>query len=261
MGADDGDHCQKPHPAANHPQAAPCDDGEGPGLRGRFDLPRHWPRIVVNDARPQQQQVTEPAGYAVAGKIFLAAAGALAGVLLALVAMYLYSAARRRRLAAGGGGGGGGGRRRLDRSPGIAGEDDRSDGASAATPRGIDPAVLRALPVLVVPAAGERGGDCAVCLGELQPGEKARALPRCAHVFHAECIDAWFQGNATCPLCRADVEVVAPPPPPQPEVRVYVRVDGAADAKPASTMGRLPSGTDLDKTRRAFFASTRSVSF
>ncbi|GJN32038.1 hypothetical protein PR202_gb20509 [Eleusine coracana subsp. coracana] len=160
--------------------------------------------------------------------------------------MYLYSAARRRRLTAAGGGGGGGGRRRLDRSPGIA---------------GLDPAVLRALPVFVVAAAGERGGgDCAVCLGDLQPGEKARALPRCAHVFHADCIDAWFQGNATCPLCRADVEVVVAVAPP-PEVRVYVRVDGEADAKPASTMGRLPSGTDLDKTRRAFFASTRSVSF
>jgi hypothetical protein len=251
MGADDDSGGRiKPHPAAQYPKALPC--GERPGCLTVDDYLKHQPPFGV--VRPQQ--VAEPADYAVAGKLLLAAAG----VLLALVAMYFYNAAlrRRRRLAAG--------RRRLGRSPAIAwaGGEDSDDGA--ATPRGLDPAVLRALPVVVV-AAGEGAGDCAVCLAEVQPGEKARALPPCGHLFHAECIDAWFRGNAACPLCRADV--VAPDDDADeapPELRIDVEVQdgaaaGAAKASRAPAMGRLPSGTDLEKTRQKLFASTRSVSF
>ncbi|TVU21192.1 hypothetical protein EJB05_30816, partial [Eragrostis curvula] len=255
MGADDGGGGgSKPHPAANNPQA-PCD--QGPGWKEIFEN-RDRPRIVGGHQR-QQQQVGDSESYAVAGKLLLAAAGALAGVLLALVALYLYNSARRRRLGLSGGGGG----RRLDRSLAIigGGEESRHDGGAAPSPRGLDPAVLRALPVV---AAGAGAGDCAVCLTELEPGEKARALPRCGHRFHAECIDAWFRGNATCPLCRADVVAPADEAPSSAPPQVRVDVAGldaaAAAAAKAPAMGRLPSGTDLDKTRRVF-ASTRSVSF
>lgn len=219
------------------------------------------------------QQVSDPASYATAGKILLAVAGAFAGVLLALVALHLYNSTRRRRLGLGGG------QRRLLRSLAIAGggDEDRrdGDGAGAPSPRGLDSAVLAAIPVVVVDAgAGTgNGGDCAVCLAELEAGEKARALPRCGHRFHVECIDAWFRGNATCPLCRADV-VVAPPgaaapsaPPEggaQPEVRIDVAGDAVAAPANGSTaapvMGRLHSGRDLEKARRVF-ASTRFSSF
>ena len=27
-------------------------------------------------------------------------------------------------------------------------------------------------------------------------------LPRCNHYFHLACIDAWFQTQSTCPICR-----------------------------------------------------------
>lgn len=245
--------------------AMSCDDGPG---QVPFSKRPHVP-----DPGPPQQ-VSDPANYAVAGKILLAVAGAFAGVLLALVALHLYSSTRRRRLGLGGGGG----QRRLLRSLAIAGggDEDRRDGALPSPRGGLDPAVLAAIPVVVVDDAGARG-DCAVCLAELEPGEKARALPRCGHRFHVECIDAWFRGNATCPLCRADVVVVAPAgaaapsaPPEggaQPEVRIDVMAGDAVAALPANggstvapVMGRLHSGRDLEKARRVF-ASTRFSSF
>ncbi|XP_062197567.1 E3 ubiquitin-protein ligase ATL41-like [Phragmites australis] len=247
MGADDN---HRPHPKAQDPPI-PLEDGP---LHAHWDLIPQRPHVAG-------QQVTEPSSYVVAGKILLATAGMFSGVLLALIALHLYNSSRRRRLS--------GGRRRLLRSLAIAGAGDDSrdgGGAAASSPRGLEPAVLRALPVVT---AGAGDGDCAVCLAELEPGEKARALPRCGHRFHVECIDAWFRGNATCPLCRADVE--APDPAAaaaveaqaQPEVRIDVGgVDATAAAKAsmAPAMGRLASGTNLDKTRRVF-ASTRSVSF
>ncbi|KAM3196667.1 hypothetical protein ACQJBY_072395 [Aegilops geniculata] len=45
--------------------------------------------------------------------------------------------------------------------------------------------------------------DCAVCLGQVEAGEKPRRLPRCGHLFHADCVHAWLQAHSTCPMCRA----------------------------------------------------------
>jgi len=111
-------------------------------------------------------------------------------------------------------------------------------------------------------------GDCAVCLAELEPGEKARELPRCGHRFHVECIDAWFRGDATCPLCRADAVVVnaAPSAPAKdgapPEVRIDVAGDAAGHRSVAPpTMARLPSGTDLGKARQVFASAHFAASF
>ncbi|KAI4355351.1 hypothetical protein L6164_004132 [Bauhinia variegata] len=72
---------------------------------------------------------------------------------------------------------------------------------------GLDPAVLRSLPVLVFqPKEFKDGLECAVCLSELVQGEKARILPECNHGFHVDCIDMWFQSHSTCPLCRSHVD-------------------------------------------------------
>lgn len=85
---------------------------------------------------------------------------------------------------------------------------------------GLDPSVLRALPVTVYEAKDDhRAGEaleCAVCLAELADGEPARFLPRCAHGFHAECIDQWLRGHSTCPLCRVDVGLLPAPAPAPP---------------------------------------------
>ncbi|XP_059457615.1 RING-H2 finger protein ATL3-like [Corylus avellana] len=81
------------------------------------------------------------------------------------------------------------------------------DPAVAATMRrGLEPSVLRSLPVLIFdPQAFKDGLECAVCLSELVQGEKARLLPKCNHGFHVDCIDMWFQSHSTCPLCRNPV--------------------------------------------------------
>lgn len=81
------------------------------------------------------------------------------------------------------------------------------DPAIATTLRkGLEPSVLRSLPVLVFnPTDFKDGLECAVCLSELEQGEKARMLPKCNHGFHVDCIDMWFQSHSTCPLCRDPV--------------------------------------------------------
>jgi len=98
--------------------------------------------------------------------------------------------------------------------------------------RGVDPELLRSLPVTVYHGSdkGQRYAvECAVCLAELQDGEEARFLPRCGHGFHAECVDMWLASHTTCPLCRLTVSkpddvsphpvpscLALPPVPPEP---------------------------------------------
>jgi hypothetical protein len=47
-------------------------------------------------------------------------------------------------------------------------------------------------------------GDCAICCDDYS-GNDLRVINRCNHAFHIECIDPWFRGNRTCPMCRANV--------------------------------------------------------
>lgn len=46
---------------------------------------------------------------------------------------------------------------------------------------------------------------CVVCLHDAVEGEMLRQLPDCKHCFHVHCINAWFEGHSTCPLCRSQV--------------------------------------------------------
>ncbi|XP_031105889.1 RING-H2 finger protein ATL3-like [Ipomoea triloba] len=97
--------------------------------------------------------------------------------------------------------------------------------AAAALRRGLDPSVLKTIPVVEVsPKEFKDGLECAVCLCEVSEGEKARLLPKCNHGFHVECIDMWFQSHSTCPLCRnpisnptttaeSTLETILRPPP------------------------------------------------
>jgi E3 ubiquitin-protein ligase EL5 len=107
-----------------------------------------------------------------------------------------------------------------------------SSGGGVRTSRGVDPELLRSLPVTVYHGSdkGRHQQDavveCTVCLAELQDGEEARFLPRCGHGFHAECVDMWLASHTTCPLCRLTVSkpdvspplpsLALPPVPPEP---------------------------------------------
>lgn len=87
-------------------------------------------------------------------------------------------------------------------------------GQEPATRRGLEPSVLRALPVVIFRQDDFKEDlECAVCLSELVDGEKARLLPRCNHGFHVDCIDMWFHSNTTCPLCRNPITGLRVPSP------------------------------------------------
>ncbi|KAF3790958.1 RING-H2 finger protein [Nymphaea thermarum] len=71
---------------------------------------------------------------------------------------------------------------------------------------GLSSTILEKLPAIQFKKTdiecGKADGGCAICLGEFMEGEWLRSLPKCSHVFHTSCIDAWFRSHSSCPLCR-----------------------------------------------------------
>ncbi|KAA8536893.1 hypothetical protein F0562_029371 [Nyssa sinensis] len=77
--------------------------------------------------------------------------------------------------------------------------------------RGLDAAVIETFPRFVYSVVkglkiGKGALECAVCLNEFEDNETLRLIPKCDHVFHPECIDAWLASHVTCPVCRANLE-------------------------------------------------------
>ncbi|XP_043714833.1 RING-H2 finger protein ATL34-like [Telopea speciosissima] len=75
---------------------------------------------------------------------------------------------------------------------------------------GLDSVVIESLPTFAYShVKGHKLGngalECAVCLNEFEDEDTIRLLPKCNHVFHADCIDAWFSNHTTCPVCRANL--------------------------------------------------------
>ena len=93
-------------------------------------------------------------------------------------------------------------------------------------------AAIAALPTLIyqLPADEQAATDCAVCIGQVEAGETVRRLPKCAHSFHAECVDAWLRAHTTCPMCRAAVG---------PAAAASSRKDGTGAATCLASRGRL----------------------
>ncbi|GJT10868.1 E3 ubiquitin protein ligase ATL6-like protein [Tanacetum coccineum] len=81
---------------------------------------------------------------------------------------------------------------------------------TVAAPRGLDSSVIETFPTFVYSTVkglkiGKGALECAVCLNEYEDEETLRLIPKCDHVFHPECIDAWFENHVTCPVCRANL--------------------------------------------------------
>jgi E3 ubiquitin-protein ligase ATL6/9/15/31/42/55 len=115
--------------------------------------------------------------------------------------------------------------------------------------RGLDRAVLDSFPTMAYAdvrahKAGKGALECAVCLCEFDDDDTLRLLPRCAHAFHTDCIDAWLASHVTCPVCRAvlaapdaadapaapatERDQVVPPVPAAPPDQAVVDADAAA---------------------------------
>ncbi|XP_068637860.1 E3 ubiquitin-protein ligase ATL6-like [Aristolochia californica] len=83
-------------------------------------------------------------------------------------------------------------------------------GRSRRAARGLDPVVIETFPIFEYSVVknlklGKSTLECAVCLSEFDDGETLRLLPKCSHVFHPDCIDAWLSNHTTCPVCRSNL--------------------------------------------------------
>lgn len=89
---------------------------------------------------------------------------------------------------------------------------------TAAATRGLENSVIETFPTFTYAEVkdhhiGKGALECAVCLNEFEDDEMLRLIPKCDHVFHPECIDAWLQSHVTCPVCRADLTTPKPDEP------------------------------------------------
>ncbi|KAF5178537.1 Ring-h2 finger protein atl57 [Thalictrum thalictroides] len=74
---------------------------------------------------------------------------------------------------------------------------------SSGTSHGVDPLIVRSLPLVAYEKFEKEPFDCVVCLCEFEERETVKMIPHCRHVFHPECIDKWFSSHDSCPLCRS----------------------------------------------------------
>ncbi|KAE8709843.1 transcription factor bHLH96-like [Hibiscus syriacus] len=83
-------------------------------------------------------------------------------------------------------------------------------GRSRSLTRGLDSSVIETFPTFLYSTfkgvkTGKATLECAICLNEFEDEETLRLIPRCSHLFHHDCIDAWLYAHSTCPVCRTDL--------------------------------------------------------
>uniref|UniRef100_A0A0D9VGT8 RING-type domain-containing protein n=1 Tax=Leersia perrieri TaxID=77586 RepID=A0A0D9VGT8_9ORYZ len=96
---------------------------------------------------------------------------------------------------------------------------------------GVRRKALRAMPTMVYTAAAGNAAAtaCAICLADMEAGERVRVLPKCDHAFHARCVDRWLLARSTCPTCRHPLCLAAgkaPAPATAPPFLVPLRPEG-----------------------------------
>ncbi|KAJ0232336.1 E3 ubiquitin-protein ligase ATL31 [Hirschfeldia incana] len=81
---------------------------------------------------------------------------------------------------------------------------------NATVARGLDASTIETFPTFAYSEVktqkiGKGALECAICLNEFEDDETLRLLPKCDHVFHPHCIDAWLKSHVTCPVCRTNL--------------------------------------------------------
>ncbi|CAN8235428.1 unnamed protein product [Cochlearia groenlandica] len=111
--------------------------------------------------------------------------------------------------------------------------------------RGLDASVIETFPTFRYSTVktlriGKEALECAVCLNEFEDDETLRLIPKCCHVFHPGCIDAWLMSHSTCPLCRANLV-----PVPGESVNVSIQIPGlVVNDLPGSDQNRVLGSPD-----------------
>ncbi|KAK2633224.1 hypothetical protein EUGRSUZ_L00233 [Eucalyptus grandis] len=87
----------------------------------------------------------------------------------------------------------------------------RYHGLPPETSHAPDAAAIDRLPIVlhgsVSSEAVEGSGECSMCLGAFEDGEKVKVLPRCGDRYHCACVDRWLVTRPVCLLCRAPLRV------------------------------------------------------
>lgn len=113
-------------------------------------------------------------------------------------------------------------------------------GRGVAASRGLDAAVIETFPTFPYATVkglkiGKGALECAVCLNEFEDDETLRLIPKCDHVFHPECIDAWLENHVTCPVCRANLV-------PQPGESIHLPGESELETENTAELGTQQNG-------------------
>ncbi|GJN04295.1 hypothetical protein PR202_ga21834 [Eleusine coracana subsp. coracana] len=121
--------------------------------------------------------------------------------------------------------------------------------------RGLRPAAIRRIPTFRYKISNKNNNksDCAVCLAEFRDGERLILLPSCRHAFHIDCIDAWLQATANCPLCRATVS------DPAHNDDIVIEIPSSSQSSPAAAADVPPEEEAPEQPNNAM-RSRRSLS-
>ncbi|KAF8097962.1 hypothetical protein N665_0278s0023 [Sinapis alba] len=120
---------------------------------------------------------------------------------------------------------------------------------NATVARGLDAETIETFPTFVYSEVkrekiGKGALECAICLNEFEDDETLRLLPKCDHVFHPHCIDAWLKSHVTCPVCRTNLaeqeERTADPVEPELVTEIDLESQRTVVPEPAVEDGSVP---------------------